>query len=59
MKKKEKQPIESEMEQLLKDTNYTPLEEWKHNVQDSKDNSKDGIERDGEEPEVITWRLPI
>jgi hypothetical protein len=29
MKKKEKQPLNKEMEILLEENNYTPLEEWK------------------------------
>jgi hypothetical protein len=29
MKKKEKQPLNKEMEMLLEENNYTPLEEWK------------------------------
>lgn len=54
MKKKEQLEIDNEMQKLLDDNNYTPLEEWKANVQHVEDNNKDNIKGNGEESPIIT-----
>ena len=61
MKKIEKQPIDKEMQQLLNDNNYTPLEEWKANaaIQNTPDNSENGLEGNGKESENNTKSMEI
>jgi hypothetical protein len=46
MKKKEKLPIDSEMQELLDENNYTPLEEWKANgaIPNTDNSNKNRVE---------------
>jgi hypothetical protein len=48
MKKKEKLPIDSEMQELLDENNYTPLEEWKANgaIPNTDNGNKNRVEGD-------------